>query len=310
MDKKRVIIAGAEGFIGTELSIGLKNAGYEITALTDKAEEVPGADRTITSNGREKEEIVQQLRPFGYNGFFCLAWRGTSGPERGDCRVQTQNITNACMYADIAADAGCEKFIFASSISEYESYECVVRGSSQPARGCIYGAAKLAAHMMTASVAAERKMPFINVMFTNVYGEKRPTERLISSSVEKLLDGRHCAFTKGEQTYDFIYITDAVGALIAVLRNGRPSEEYYIGSGHPAPLKEFLVQMKEEVAPGAVIGLGEIPFTGKGLDYGRFDIGKVKRDTGYENTVSFREGIRMTARYAKERRNLDKSRKV
>lgn len=39
---------------------------------------------------------------------------------------------------------------------------------------------------------------------------------MIYTAIRKLIHKEHCAFTAGYQTYDFIYITDAINAIIAV----------------------------------------------------------------------------------------------
>lgn len=302
-NSKRVIVAGAEGFIGQELVAGLKKAGYLVTALTHRADTVAGADRTVKSEGKDLETIAEDLRPFGYDGFFCLAWRGTAGPLRSDYLVQIKNIETVCRYTELAASVLCRRFVFASSINEFEAYGCLMSEKAAPPQGYIYGSAKLAAHMMAETVAYGRGIPFISVMFTNVYGERKRSGRLIDASVEKLLKGEHCSFTSGNQTYDFIYITDAVGAVISVFEKGHPSAMYYIGSGRPAPLRDFLIEMRDEIAPSAKLGLGEIPFMGYDLKYDCFDTDRVRRDTGYENAVSFCGGIRKTAEYIAEREN-------
>lgn len=39
---------------------------------------------------------------------------------------------------------------------------------------------------------------------------------MIYTAIRKLIHKEHCSFTAGYQTYDFIYITDAINAIIAV----------------------------------------------------------------------------------------------
>ena len=46
-------------------------------------------------------------------------------------------------------------------------------------------------------------------MISNIYGPGELSPRLVNTSIRKMLKGEHCAFSAGEQIYDFIYITDA-----------------------------------------------------------------------------------------------------
>ena len=73
-----------------------------------------------------------------------------------------------------------------------------------------------------------------------------------------------------------------------------------MGSQQPRKLKEFLLEMKDQVDPKIEIGLGEIPFSGVSLTYKEFDINAVKDDAGFVPQVSFVEGIRNTAKWLRE----------
>ena len=97
--------------------------------------------------------------------------------------------------------------------------------------------------------------------------------------------------------YDFIYLTDAINSIMEIANKGKAFNRYYIGSGNPQPLRNFLLKMKEIVDPTAEIGLGDIPFKGIDISYDQFDMKKVERDTGYKNKISFEEGIRLTAEF-------------
>ena len=97
----------------------------------------------------------------------------------------------------------------------------------------------------------------------------------------------------------FIYIEDAVEILAAIGERGVSNKTYYIGSQNPQPLKEFLYELRDQVDPGAEIGLGELPFEGVSLTYREFDINAVKEDTGIVPRVSFSQGIQNTVRWMK-----------
>ena len=118
--------------------------------------------------------------------------------------------------------------------------------------------------------------------------------------MRKLLRGEHCAFSAGEQLYDFIYLDDAVKAFVAIADKGISGRTYYIGSQNPRPLKEFLYEMRDAVDPEIEIGIGEIPFNAVSLTYKEFDIHAVKNDTGFIPMISFREGIKNTVQWIKE----------
>lgn len=297
---KRAVVTGANGFIGKTLVNALLKNGYEVVALDIHFDDILLDDPAVTCvsvMGKDVNELVSVIPQMEYDCFFHLAWAGTSGPLRADYTVQLNNVKLACDYICLCKEIGCKRVVYASSINEMETYEYLQSDNIEPAGGYIYGTGKLAAHLMGETVAKLNGIEFIPVIITNIYGVGEKSARMIYTSVSKLLKKEHCSFTAGYQTYDFIYITDAINSIIAVAEKGKAFNRYYIGSGEPKPLREFLIEMKNIVDPEAEIGLGDIPFKGVDISYAQFDLKKVERDTGYRNEVPFAEGIAMTAEY-------------
>lgn len=297
---KNVIVTGANGFIGKTLVKALLEKGYYVVALDVRFDDVLANDeRIICVNvmDREVAALVEEIPHQEYECFFHLAWVGTSGPARADYNVQLNNVKLACDYIKLCSEIGCKRIVYASSINEMETYEYLQSDDIEPTGGYIYGTGKLAAHLMGETVAKLNGIEFIPVIITNIYGAGEKSARMIYTAINKLVHKEHCSFTEGYQTYDFIYITDAINSIIAVAEKGKAFNRYYIGSGAPKPLREFLLQMRDIVDPEAEIGLGDIPFKGVNISYDQFDLKKVERDTGYRNEISFAEGIRMTADY-------------
>lgn len=297
---KKVLVSGANGFIGKTLVKTLLSKGYHVTALDIRFDEDLVNDSSvdcINVSNREIETLKSEIPSGGYDCFFHLAWSGTSGPLRADYNVQLNNVKLTCDYVKFCKELDCKRMVYASSINEMETYEYLQSDGVEPSGGYIYGTGKLAAHLMGETVAKLNEVEFIPVIITNIYGLGEKSARMIYTSVKKLVNGEHCSFTEGYQIYDFIYLTDAINSMISVAEKGKAFHRYYIGSGEPKPLREFLLKMRDIVSPEAEIGLGDIPFKGVDISYDQFDLTKVERDTGYQNQVSFEEGIKLTADY-------------
>jgi nucleoside-diphosphate-sugar epimerase len=156
---------------------------------------------------------------------------------------------------------------------------------------------------MARTIAGSAGIDYIRAVISNIYGPGELSPRLINTSIRKMLNGEHCAFSAGNQLYDFIYIDDAAKTFFALGQDGRPNKTYYIGSLNPKPLKEFLLEMRDCVNPTIEIGLGELDFNGVSLSYTEFDINAVKNDTGYVPQVSFEKGIKATIAWVKGETN-------
>ena len=294
---KKVLVTGANGFIGKTLVSSLLARDYAVVALDIRFDDIllnHPAVTCVNVMDRQVSELKDYIPADEYDAFFHLAWAATSGPARADYEVQLNNVKLTCQYVELCKALGCKRIIYASSINEMETYEYLQSDDIEPSGGYIYGTGKLAAHLMGETVAKLNGVEFIPVIITNIYGVGEKSARMIYTSINKLVHKEHCSFTAGYQTYDFIYITDAINSIIEVSEKGKAFNRYYIGSGEPKPLREFLIEMRDIVDPTAEIGLGDIPFKGVDISYAQFDLKKVEKDTGYKNQVPFAVGIRMT----------------
>lgn len=299
------IVTGANGFVGSAVCNQLLDEGYDVYAvIRDASSDVSrlssrGSLHLIYCDMDHYGELPVRLAGRGYEAFYHFAWTGSAGPLRGDERVQLENIKNSCTAIRSCAKLGCRRFVFASSIMEYEV------GAAMASEGpvginTIYSTAKLSASYMLRAIADSLGVDYIRAVISNIYGPGEKSPRLINTSLRKLLAGEHCAFSPGDQLYDFIYIADAAKEFTAVGRKGVNGRTYYIGSLNPRPLRQFLCELRDQVDPRIEIGLGEIPYNGVSLTYREFDVEAVRKDTGYEPETSFPEGIRKTMGWIKE----------
>ena len=302
---KKVIVTGANGFIGTALCRELSNQGISVIAVVRNEEEnisnienLKGL-RVVYSDLSEFKNLNEKISDRDIDVLYHLAWVGSAGPLRGSADVQFNNIKYTCDTVKACSKMNCKRFVFASSIMEYE-IEAVMATDATPGINTLYSSAKVSADYMARTIAGSLGVDYIRAVISNIYGPGELSPRLVNTSIRKLLNGEHCAFSAGEQTYDFIYIDDAVKTFVAIGEKGVANRTYYIGSQKPRPLKEFLCELRDQVDPNIEIGLGEIPFNGVSLTYTEFDIHAVKNDTGFVPSVSFTEGIKNTIEWIKE----------
>lgn len=301
---KKAIVTGANGFVGTALCNELSSQGIKVIAVVRNEEENIEGIKNIQGISivycdlSDFKNLAKIINDRDVDVFYHLAWVGTAGALRADSDVQLNNVRYACDTVKACADIGCKRFVFASSIMEYEVSAAMDKDDT-PNINTLYCSAKVAANYMARTVAGSVGVDYIRAVISNIYGPGETSPRLINTSIRKLLNGEHCAFSTGEQMYDFIYIDDAVKEFVAIGEKGKANKTYYIGSEEPRPLREFLCELRDVVAPGVEIGLGEFPFNGVSLSYNEFDILAVKKDTGFFPTISFAEGIKNTMEWIK-----------
>lgn len=295
---KKALVTGASGFLGQNLVRELLEQDYEVFALLREPDRFPmkhenlhliacGMDEYASLGNREELRGVRVL--------FHLAWAGVSGPDSTDYALQLNNIKCACDLQTAAQALGIPCFAFADSIMEFEYQKAFDAGHFSLGLRSTYAVAKRTARELLQLRCRNAGMTFVPLLISNVYGPGENSPRLINTAIRALLAREHMSFTPSEQLYDFIYITDAVRAMVLAAERGKPNCLCYIGSPEPRPLKAFLTEMRDELAPGFRLGIGELPFTGVSLDYTEFDTKLLYRDLGFRQEVPFRRGVRMTA---------------
>ena len=133
---EKVIVTGANGFIGKTLVNALLAKGYQVTALDVRFDDVLAKDERITCvnvMNKEVAALMQEIPQAEYKCFFHLAWVGTSGSARADYNVQLNNVKLTCDYIKLCSEIGCKRVVYASSINEMETYEYLQSDDIEPA---------------------------------------------------------------------------------------------------------------------------------------------------------------------------------
>lgn len=306
VDTKKVIITGANGFLGAALTAYLAEQGTLVYAVVrEKTKLVPSLQhenvQVIYCDLRDIINLHKKIAPTSFDAFYHFAWAGTSGSERADYALQLENVRHCCDAVTAAKKLDCAKFIFAGSIMEYEAMAYLPTTTEAPAASYIYSTAKLTAHFMAKTWAGACGIDFIETIISNVYGVGEHSDRLINTTIKSYLHNQPVSFSAGEQMYDFIYITDAVAAFAVIGEKGLGGKNYYIGNAAVRPLKEFIAELHACMKPGFPLVLGEIPFKGAMLTYGEFDTRALEREFSLFPQVSFKEGVMRLADWLKAR---------
>lgn len=301
---KKVIVTGANGFVGSALVKELVKNDVEVLAM-----DMPGCNGNLPVCDKVKflplaldniSSLKDLIDDRDFECFYHFAWAGSAGAARADTKLQLQNAqwTIDCLRA--AKEVGCKKFVAAGSIMEHETMAAAFASGNKPGLGYIYGSGKLVAHTMAMSVAADIGIDLVWAEITNAYGVGELSPRMVNTTIRKVIKGEEPQFTAGTQNYDFVYIDDVAKAFYLIGKNGKPFNEYLIGSSNAKPLKEFLLEMKAAIAPDLNFIFGDIPFTGINLPLEKYDCSKTEKDTGFKAQISFGEGCRRTMEWLKQ----------
>lgn len=300
---QRVVITGADGFVGSYTVAYFLKEGCEVLALDMGAtprrlKETQGLSY-MQCDISDTSAMLDKIPHDAYDAFVHFAWAGSAGPARVDYNLQMRNALNTVECMKAAKKLGCTRFVCAGSIMEYEVEAAIHAQGSKPGMGYIYGMGKHIAHCMCKSVAADIGIELLWPMITNAYGVGELSPRFVNTTLRKIINGEKLEFTAGTQNYDFVYVSDVAKAFYLIAKNGRPFCEYMIGSGDAKPLRDFILEMVGECSPGTVPNFGDVPFTGTNMPLSIFSIEDTKKDCGFVPEVSFAKGTHMTMDWLK-----------
>lgn len=293
---KNVIVTGANGFLGSRLIDKLIRKGVHVVALdisfmNSKLPESNLIDKIETGLDSEKN-IADSISNAEYDAFYHFAWAGVNGPRKTNPVVQLKNIEITINCATVAKKIGCKKFLCAGTVAEraVESLEYLDRTSG----GMMYGVAKHCTHLILETYCKNIGLNFIWMQFSNIYGPDNKTGNLISYTIAELKNGNEATFGPAMQPYDFIYADDLIDAVIKLGENSTERSCYFIGSGEPRLLKDYLMEVGKICGREDLIKIGARADDGIRYNIQMFDTQPLRKAIGDYVTMSFSDGIKLT----------------
>ena len=308
---KTAIVTGANGFIGTALLRYMSEMGVKTYAIIkneneyiDGIKELPGVELVYCS----LENITALPSIISDNNIdICihLAWVGSFGAARADYIMQTNNVLYTMKTIEAISKMNIKRFVCAGTLAEKDVLNYHLTDGATPNAVSIYGIAKIYAHLMTKTLCTSLGIEHIWCYLSNTYGVGNTTNNFVNMAANLMLDGKSADFTTGEQSYDFVYITDTAKAIYFAADKGKANASYYLGSGKVMKLKDYIYIIRDTIDKNIELHLGAIPYYGNPLPTEAYDSSKLMRDTGFKASVPFEEGIKLTVEWLKKIRNKD-----
>lgn len=303
---RRAVVTGPTGAVGCALIDELLAHDVRVVAVcrpcSPRRANLPQDDRVeIVECSLDDMASLPERVAGTADAFFHLAWDGTYGTARQDWGLQASNVAHACEAVHAAHRLGCSVFVGAGSQSEFGHVEGVMSPDApcDPDNG--YGAAKLAACVMSRAMCAHLGMRQEWCRILSLFGPGDGDHPLTSQVIDGLLRGEHVACTAGDQVWDYIYSKDAARAFRLVAERGRHGSVYCLGSGRPRRLREYIEAIAEAIGGSGTVGFGERAYYPNQVMHLEADISNLVADTGFRPKYSFEQGIRETIESRKGR---------
>lgn len=295
---KSIALTGATGTLGIALINECIKNNIKVLALVN-----PGSSHISRIPENDNITVVEcslsQMETFDASNyeaevFIHLAWGSTNRAVRGNMKPQIDNIKYSIDSVELAERLRCHTYIGAGSQAEYGRKNCAISEDMFPLPENAYGMAKLCSGQMTRSLCKEKGIRHIWPRIFSTYGPYTQETTIISTVIAKLLNSEKPSLTGCEQVWDFIYVEDAVRALLLLAEKGRDGEIYNISSGKTKTLREYIEIVRAIISPEGEIGFGDIPYGDGTVMHLEGDIEKITNEVGFIPETSFEEGIRKT----------------
>lgn len=299
MNMKNVIVTGGNGFIGSSLIKKLVANGIKVVAvdITFQGERLPDSELITKIESCVDDSLVEKLPVEEYDAFYHLAWKGVNGADKANPSVQLANIQMAIDCADICKELNVKKYLCAGTVAENATFS--LPNLEKTSGGMMYGVAKHACRLILEDYCKNIGQQFVWMQFSNIYGVGNKTGNLVSYTLGELMTGNEATFGPALQPYDFIYVDDLIEAVYRLGEKETNKAFYYIGSGSPHQLKEYLLRIGELAGYADKVGIGIRPDDGIKYSMDMFCNDDLVDAVGEYVSTDFDNGINKTIEWLK-----------
>jgi nucleoside-diphosphate-sugar epimerase len=313
------LVTGGSGFIGSHLVEALLRGGAVVRVLDNLAtghranlahvlERCDGQANFTFVEGDITDRTTVQDAVKGVD--YVIHQAALPSVQRSVEDPLTSNLVNVEGTLNIltaARDAGVKRVVYASSSSVYGDSLQLPKVEHMPSNPLSpYAVSKLAAEAYCRVFTKVYGLETVSLRYFNVFGPRQDPNSLYAAVlprfIEALLDKkRPTVYGDGTQSRDFTYIENVVQAnLLALEAAGVAGEAFNIACGESIDLKTVL-QLLAEFSGQPVEPEYQAPRAGD-IKHSLADISKAERMLGYRPAISFREGLRQTFEFFRQRR--------
>ena len=295
--KKRSIITGGAGFIGSNLTDHLVRIGHKVIVLDNF---VSGKKSNLSHHRKQDVKIIKidiskskNLDKYfkGVHYVFHFAALAQIIPSiKNPKKYFKNNVIGTLKVVEAAKKAKIKKLVYAASSSCYGIPKKLPTSEKDKIDlNNPYAVTKFIGEEIIMRYASMFKMPNISFRFFNVYGPKSnisgPYSAVIGNFLLQKKSNKPLTIVgNGKQTRDFIHVDDLTNAFIKLAKSGLKNKIYNLGSGKETSINKI----------ASIIGGKKTFIPKRPGDPSRScaNILKIKKDINWKPKISIKQGIK------------------
>lgn len=316
----KVLVTGADGFIGSHLTETLLEAGYQVRALAQYnsfnywgwLEDIPAsADLEIVTGDVRDPNLCREIcrdvdMVFHLAALIAIPYSYIAPDSYIDTNVKgTLNICQA------ARDAEIQRILVTSTSEVYGTAQYVPIDEKHPLQPqSPYSASKIGADAIAMSFFNAFKLPVTIVRPFNTYGPRQSARAVIPTIITQIASGiKEIKLGDTAPTRDFNYVKDTCrGFLELATCDQAIGETVNIGSNYEISVQDTLNMIKDIMHSDVKYITDEQRIRPENSEVFRLwcDNGKIKTLTGFTPRYNIREGLEKTVEWFTKPENLGK----
>jgi nucleoside-diphosphate-sugar epimerase len=293
---KKVLLTGANGFIGRHAIPFLAKLGYEVHAVFYPNDSGLNEGKNIflhrcnLLNMEEQKQLLAKIKPTHLLHFAWYAVPGKYWTSIENLRWVQASIN---LLIDFIENGGT-RAVFAGSCAEYDwNYGYCSEGITPTRPQTLYGTCKNSLQEIVSQFSKQTGVSSAWGRIFFLYGPYEAKIRLIPSVIISLLQNQPARCTHGNQIRDFLHVEDVASAFVSLLESNIEGP-INIASGQPIALKTVFKQIATYLKQLDLLELGSIPVPDNEPSLLVANVERLTKEVGWTPHYTLNEGLMQT----------------
>jgi NAD dependent epimerase/dehydratase len=322
INNRKILVTGADGFIGSHLTEELVDKGYDVRAFvyynsfnswgwldTFPAEKLKRIE-IFSGDIRDPNGVRAAMKDIDIVFHLAALIAIPYSYHSPDSYVDT-NIKGTLNILQAARENKAEKVLITSTSEVYGTACYVPIDEKHPRQGqSPYSATKIGADSMAESFYRSFGLPVTIVRPFNTYGPRQSARAIIPTIITQLLSGsKEVKLGALEPTRDLVYVKDTVNGFIEIACcESLTGEEVNIASHSEISIGDLANMLINKIEPSAKIVVEEQRRRPELSEVQRLcgSNAKLLKHTGWKQNFSFEQGLDLTIEWFRKQENLSR----